>query len=51
MFKLYIKNLSVSLSLTSSKNEKIEHHIKMKTHKFVILRFLIMSDVNFLYVN
>jgi len=34
-----VRNPSVSLSLTLSKNEKVEHHIKMKTHKPIVLRF------------
>jgi len=29
----YVWNLSVSLSLTLSKTEKVEHHIKIKTQQ------------------
>jgi len=40
----------VSLSLTLSKNEKVEHHITIKVHKHITLRFWVKSGVNFLYV-
>jgi len=36
----------VSLNHTLSKNEKVEHHIRMKTHQFIVLRFWIKSGVN-----
>jgi len=36
----------MSLSLTLSKNEKVEHHIRMKTHQLIALRFLVESGVN-----
>jgi len=36
----------VSLSSTLNKNEKVEHYIRMKTHKPIALRFWIKSDVN-----
>jgi len=36
---LYIRNLSVSLSSTLSKNEKVEHHLRIKAHKSIVLRF------------
>jgi len=41
----------MSISFILSKNEKVEHHIKMKTHKFIILRFLVKNVVNSLYVS
>jgi len=37
---------SVSLSSTLSKNEKVEHHIRMKTHKLTVLRYWVKSGVN-----
>jgi len=36
----------MSLSLILVKDEKIEHYIKIKTHKFTV--FLVESDINFL---
>jgi len=42
------KNPSVSLSLTLNKNKKIEHHIRIKVHKFIVLRFWVKSGANFL---
>jgi len=35
-----VGNSSVSLSPTLSKNEKVEHHIKMKTYKTIHLKVL-----------
>jgi len=50
-----IRNPSVSLSPTLARNEKIEHYIRIKTHKLIALRFWVESDVNTLcethYVN
>jgi len=43
-----VRNSSVSLSPTLAINERIEHYIRMKTHKFIVLRFLVESDVNVL---
>ena len=34
-----IKNPSVSLSPTLTRIEKIEHYIRIKTHKPIVLRF------------
>ena len=45
----FVENLSVSLSPTLNRNEKVKHHIKTKIHKFIILRFWIKSSVNTLY--
>jgi len=36
----------VSLSLTLGRNEKLEHHIRTKTHKPIALRFWVESGVN-----
>jgi len=36
----------VSLSLILCRNKKVKHYIRNKTHKFIILRFLVESDVN-----
>ena len=34
-----VRNPSVSLSLTLTRNEKVEHYIRIKTHKPIALRF------------
>jgi len=39
----------VILSPTLAKNEKVERCIKIKTHKFIALRFWVESDVSILY--
>jgi len=39
-------NLSVSLSPTLGRNEKVKHHIRTKTHKPIALRFWVESGVN-----
>jgi len=36
----------VNLSPTLAKNEKVEHYIRIKTHKPIVLRFWVESDVN-----
>ena len=38
--------IQVSLSPTLGKNEKVEHHIRTKTHKPIVLRFWVESGVN-----
>jgi len=43
-----IKNPSVSLSPTLTRIEKIEHYIRIKTHKPIALRFLVYSGVSVL---
>lgn len=43
-------DFSASLSLTLSKNEKVKHHINVKTHYLIVLRFWVENDVNFLCV-
>jgi len=43
-----VEDLSVSLSLILSKNEKVEYYIKIKVHKTIILRFWIESVINVL---
>jgi len=40
----------VSLSPTLNKNEKVEHHISMKTYKYIALRFWVRGGVNLLCV-
>jgi len=37
----------MSLSLILN-NEKVEHYIRIKTHKLIILRFWVESDINVL---
>jgi len=34
-----VRNPSVSLSPTLTRNEKVEHYIRIKTHKPIVLRF------------
>jgi len=41
-----VKNPSVSLSPTLARNEKVEHYIRIKTHKSISLRFWVESGVN-----
>jgi len=36
----------VSLDPILSKNEKAEHHIRIKAHKPIVLRFWVKSGVN-----
>jgi len=33
-----VKDLSVSLNLTLSKSEKVEHYIRINVHKSIVLR-------------
>jgi len=40
----------MSLSLTLNKNEKVEQHIKKKTHKLNALRFWVKGGVNFFWL-
>jgi len=44
----FFGNPSVSLSLILNKIEKVEHHIRMKTHKPIALRFWVEGGVNLL---
>jgi len=41
-----LRNLSVSISFISTINEKVEHYIRIKTHKPIVLRFWVESGVN-----
>jgi len=41
----------MSISFILSKNEKVKYHIRMKTHKLIVLRFWIGGDVNSLCVD
>ena len=51
MFKhICIRNVSVSLSLKLTINKKVEHYIRMKTHKPIALRFLVKIGVHLLCV-
>jgi len=43
-----VRNPSMSLSLTLARNRKVEHYIKIKTHKSIALKFWVESDVNIL---
>jgi len=46
--KVYVRNPSVSLSPTLTRNEKVEHYIRIKTHKPIALRFWVESGVSLL---
>jgi len=46
--RLIVKNSSVILSLTLIRNEKVEHYIRIKTHKSIALRFWVESGVSVL---
>jgi len=41
-----VRNPSVSLSPTLTRIEKVEHHIKIKVHKPIALRFWVESGVS-----
>jgi len=43
--KNIVKYSSVSLSPTLSRNEKVEQHIRKKTHKYTALRFWVEGGV------
>jgi len=43
-----VKNPSVSLRPTLTRNEKVEHYIRIKTYKPIALRFWVESGVNIL---
>jgi len=45
-----VRNPSVSLNPTLARNEKVEHYIRIKTHKLITLRFWVESGVNTLLV-
>jgi len=44
-----VRNPSVILSLTLVRNEKVEHYIRIKTHKPIVFRFWVESGVSVLY--
>jgi len=44
----FVRNPSVSLSSTLIRNEKVEHYIRIKTHKPIVLRFWVESDISVL---
>jgi len=43
-----VENSSISLSLTLDRNEEVEYHIRMKTHKLITLKLLVEINVNLL---
>jgi len=45
----HVRNPNVSLNRTLARNEKVEHYIRIKTHKSIALMFWVESDVNSLY--
>jgi len=48
-FLICLVDPSLSLNLTLSRNEKIEQHIRKKTHKLNVLRFWVEGGVIPLY--
>jgi len=44
-----VRNPSVSLSPILARIEKVEHYIRLKTHKLTTLRFWVESGVSALY--
>ena len=46
MVMILVRNPSVSLSPTLTINENVEHYIRIKTHKPIVLRFWVESGVN-----
>ena len=45
---IVVRNPSVSLSPTLTRIEKVEHYIRIKTHKLIALRFWVESGVSVL---
>ena len=45
---IVVKNPSVSLSPTLTRIEKVEHHIRIKAHKPIALKFWVESGVSVL---
>jgi len=43
-----VRNPSVSISPTLTRNEKVEYYIRIKTHKPIALKFWVESGVNVL---
>jgi len=39
----------MSLNFALTRNEKVEHYIKIKIHKLITLRFWVEIDINVLY--
>jgi len=40
----------LNLSFILNKNKKVEHHIRIKAYKSIVLRFLVKSGVNPLFL-
>jgi len=47
-YAVYVRNPSVSLSPTLTKNENVEHYIRIKTYKLIALKFWVESGVSVL---
>jgi len=47
---LSVKSLNVSLSFILNENKKVKHYIKMKSHKPIVLKFLVEIGVNPVYI-
>jgi len=41
-----VRNPSLRLSFSFDRNEKVEHYIRIKTHKLIVLKFWIKNGVN-----
>jgi len=46
--EIHVRNSSMSLSPTLTKIEKVEHYIRIKTYKSIVLRFWVESAVSIL---
>jgi len=44
----YVRDSSVSLSFTLTKNEKVEYYVRINIHKSIASKFWVESDVNVL---
>lgn len=44
-----VRNTSLSLSFTFNENNEVEHHIRKKTCKLIVLKFYITDGDNSLY--
>jgi len=44
-----VRNTNVSLNLTLNRIKKVEHYIRIKIYKLIVLRFWVESGINFLF--
>jgi len=45
----FVKNLSINLNFTLTRNEELKHYIMIKIYKSIIFKFWVDSGVNVLY--